>query len=85
MDPIREPKDRIQLSTSEANYKYMKYIKNDAQKHENQGQGYLEFGEDSANREIGFIYKNYFRDALGYITSRIGNGGPLHHGTAVNQ
>jgi hypothetical protein len=44
MDPLREPADRIQLSTSEANYKYMKYIKNDAAKHENQGQGYLEWG-----------------------------------------
>jgi len=84
MDPLREPADRVQLSTAEANFKYMKYIKNDAAKHENEGQGYLEFDEGAPNRAGQFVYKNYFKECMDYISGRIGNGGPQHHGVAVN-
>lgn len=50
VDPMRDPADRIQESTTEANFKYLKYIKNDAQHHEQDGQGYLEFGSGGGNR-----------------------------------
>ncbi len=66
---IEEPEDRWKSGVAEANLNYMKLIRNDAMNKEPDNDvGYLEFGEGIDNSRK-FMYKNYFDEVLGAITS----------------
>lgn len=73
MGRLQEPDERTISGIAEANFNYMKYIRQDALNKEGQNDvGYLEFGEGIDNSRK-FMYKNYFDEVLGAITSQIGN------------
>jgi hypothetical protein len=57
----REPGERSSSSIAEANYNYMKYLRNDSKKLDPEEMGYLEMHRDGAgNRRNSFRYLNYY-------------------------
>jgi hypothetical protein len=63
--------ERVPSSVAEAEFSYMKLLRKDAKGHEGKELGYLDFAEGMSNAGDNFVYKNYFKDMLGYIKEHI--------------
>ena len=83
-DELRELKERIPQSTAEADYNYMRYIKDDAKRVKEEEDNYLSMAKDDPNRTRAFLYRNYYADVMNYVTPRIGNQFSEFNGFACN-
>ena len=81
-----EAKDRLPSSVAEAEYKYMQLLRKDAEKHRNnEGEGYLEWGQNSKPRETEakFRHSNFFQLQQDALNMRIGHSVSLDKSVAI--
>ena len=70
-DELRELSERIPSSVADAEYKYMKYIKMDADRNKPSEPSILDAWKNEKTRSVYFEYKNYYANIMNHLQDKI--------------